>query len=70
MDGRMYLGVWNEVGRAGSQGWVLMHLYGRGRGCHLPASLNLSFVKCTFKRDKIVLINDAIYPLKPLQLLV
>jgi hypothetical protein len=59
-----------KLGELGVRGWVLMHMYGEGRGCHLPASLGPPLAKFTLKRDRIVLINDVMYPLKPLQLLV
>ena len=37
----MYLEVGSEVGGAGSEFCVSLHLYGEGRGSHLPAFLDL-----------------------------
>jgi hypothetical protein len=36
----------SEVGGAGSEGCVSIHLYGEGRDYHLPPSLDLPLVKC------------------------
>jgi hypothetical protein len=49
---------------------VSVHLYGEGRGCHLPAYSGLPLTKCAWKEGRIVLINNLIDPLKALQLLV